>query len=88
MTYLYQAVFFDFEIGVHSTETTSLEDFEARMLIRDRPFTGIETNKRLRSELQGQPKIAEMIGPMWNGIRDGVPVIRYESREAYAYLSH
>lgn len=40
-----------------------------------------------RAELIGQPKFSGVAGPMWNGMRDGVPVIRYEDREAYERLS-
>ncbi len=34
---------------------------------------GVETNHRLRTELQGQPKFEGLAGPMWDGDK-----IRYE----------
>jgi hypothetical protein len=47
-------------------------------------INGIETNFRLREQLQGQPNLSGFCGPMWGG-RDGsgTPRIRYESTEFY-----
>ena len=51
-------------------------------------ITGISSNPRTRSELQGHPKIAGFIGPAWGGTTaQGEPIIRYEDKETYAALS-
>ncbi|SDO17324.1 hypothetical protein SAMN04487897_10997 [Paenibacillus sp. yr247] len=42
------------------------------------PLMGYEFSDRVRNELYGKPKLVGFNGPMWNGKRDGVPVIRYE----------
>lgn len=46
-------------------------------------------NLRVREELQGQPILVDLLGPMWDG-RDegGNAVIRYESQEVYDMLSN
>lgn len=41
-------------------------------------FSGYELRACVRDELYGKPKLTGFNGPMWNGIRNGVPVIRYE----------
>lgn len=49
---------------------------------------GLHESKSTRKELQMQPKFCGFCGPMWGGYtRDGKPVIRYESTEAYNALS-
>jgi hypothetical protein len=50
-------------------------------------FEGIEERAYLKPELQGQPKFKKLAGPMYGGEEDGVPVIRYESWEAYERMS-
>ena len=49
-------------------------------------ITGVERRATLRPCLQGQPKIAGMIGPCYGGEDDGVPVIRYEDAATHAAL--
>lgn len=49
----------------------SLEDIEALTYDHLHNDTG-------REELQGQPKLFGLTGPMYNGEIDGLPVIRYE----------
>lgn len=49
----------------------SLEDIEA--LTYDHLHNDTD-----REELQGQPKLLGLAGPMYNGEIDGLPVIRYE----------
>ncbi|TKA93815.1 hypothetical protein FAZ78_25855 [Cereibacter changlensis] len=49
-------------------------------------ITGVERRTTLRPCLQGQPKIAGMIGPCYGGEDDGVPVIRYEDAATHAAL--
>ncbi len=58
------------------------ENLLPAMEVRGYEFEGFETNKRLRPELQGQPKFRGVLGPMW----DGGP-IRYECPKAYAIIS-
>ena len=45
-------------------------------------FRSFNTNPAQRKELQGQPKFAGMLGPMWDG--DG---IRYENKVACERLA-
>ncbi|MCO5066880.1 MAG: hypothetical protein M9924_21160 [Rhizobiaceae bacterium] len=66
---------------------TSDEDIHSLAARHSRDIVGPCTNHRLRPELRGQPIVTDMIGPMWGGIRDGQPVIRYEDSEAYSRLS-
>ncbi len=51
------------------------------------PQAGVNANPRQRVELQGRPRFAGVNGPMWDGLKDGVPVIRYEDPAAYRALS-
>lgn len=62
-------------------------EFEAANLIpameaRGFKHTGFNANRSQRAELQGQPKFAGVIGPMW-----GEDHIRYEDQRAYDALS-
>lgn len=43
--------------------------------------------QHLRPELRDHPRIEGLLGPMWGGERDGKPVIRYETADAYRLLS-
>lgn len=40
-----------------------------------------------RKELDNQLQFKGYLGPMWNGIQDGKPVIRYETQQVYNQLS-
>ena len=42
----------------------------------------------LRSELQGQPMLEGLLGAMYDGMKDGKHVIRYESQKVYDILSN
>jgi len=45
-------------------------------------------NLRVRPELQLQPRIAGLVGPMYDGVNEaGLPVIRYEDQNSYNRLS-
>jgi hypothetical protein len=57
------------------------------MSVRGYEMTGQETRKGLRPELQGHPRFGGVLGPMWGGVRDGVPVIRYETQSVNDHLS-
>lgn len=46
-----------------------------------------EENEGRREELQHQPILKSYLGPMYNGEKDGKPVIRYETQEVYNALS-
>jgi hypothetical protein len=53
-------------------------------------IVGVTRSKVLREELQGQPIISGLLGPMYDGCHtDGErwPVIRYEDQAAYNILS-
>jgi predicted double-glycine peptidase len=39
---------------------------------------GVNNNHRQREELQGKPKFSDLNGPMYDGNKSGVVVIRYE----------
>jgi len=47
--------------------------------IRGFEFTGFTQSKALRAELQNQPVFKGLAGPMWGGMEDGQPVVRYEA---------
>ena len=49
--------------------------------------TGTLTRSSVRKELQGQPVLEKLLGPMYDGKKDGKHVIRYESRKVYEQLS-
>jgi hypothetical protein len=54
-----------------------------------RQISGAVLNPRLRRELQDQPKIEGLCGPMYDGVDNGfgLPVARYEDQQTYGYLS-
>ena len=45
------------------------------------------TRPSVREELQGQPILEGLLGAMYDGMKDGKHVIRYESQQAYNTLS-
>lgn len=63
------------------------ENLLPAMEARGFTFVKLNDNERHRQELQGQPKFKGVNGPMWGGTKDGQPIIRYETPEAYAELS-
>lgn len=66
---------------------TDVDSFITALEVRGFAFAGIEGNFNLRSELHGQPKFAGLLGPMYDGERDGHYVVRYEDRAANDALS-
>lgn len=48
---------------------------------------GVSEGDWLRKELQGQPRLNGLLGAMYDGVKDGKTVIRYETREMYDILS-
>ena len=49
---------------------------------------GFTEGSWLRSELQGQPMLEGLLGAMYDGMKDGKHVIRYESQKVYDILSN
>ena len=68
-------------------ETFTTDDPLGAMEIRGFKFSGKVGGDHLREELRGKPSFTEVWGPMWGGDREGEPVIRYETPEAYRVLS-
>ena len=50
-------------------------------------FSDVYFNPAARSELQGQPIIFGLYGPMYNGEQNGVSIIRYETKDVYENMS-
>lgn len=48
---------------------------------------GSTEGSHLRKELQGQPRLRGLLGAMYDGLKDGKTVIRYETQEVYNILS-
>lgn len=64
-----------------------VDSFISAMEIRGFSFSGVNRNPKQREELQDQPKFARLLGPMYDGERDGHYVVRYENQEANDALS-
>lgn len=56
-------------------------------LLRKFKSDGIETGTHLRKELRGQPKLRGLAGPMFDGRKGDVVVVRYDTWELYDQLS-
>lgn len=50
-------------------------------------FVGFLVNNYNRRELLGQPRFKELVGPMYDDVRDGVVMIRYECPAAFEVFS-
>ena len=72
------------DIGWHTLHPT---DIVAWAGVAGFEVTGYNHNSHNRIELQGHPIIKGFAGPMWGGMKDGQPVIRYEDWAAYERLS-
>jgi hypothetical protein len=59
-----------------------------KSLLKNYTQIGENRNTYNREELQGEPKLMNVLGPMYNGIKDGCVVIRYESEEVYDLFSN
>ena len=77
MSFIYRVV------GVNGTE--EFESVDA--LLSKYEQVGVMRNTGIREELKGQPKLSGLLGAMYDGTKNGVPVIRYETRAAYELLS-
>ena len=73
--------------GVPIVETFNPDNLVPAMEVRGYAFTGSNKGRGQRAELQGQPRFRGVAGPMWEGLKDGVPVIRYETQAIYQALS-
>jgi len=56
-------------------------------LSKDHDVIGIHCKDYTREELQGQPKLAGLLGPMYDEDPEGNFIARYESQPAYSILS-
>ena len=74
----------DRELIVSWTDEQSVHAF---MEVRGFSFVKLNANQRHRAELQGQPVFAGVLGPMWGGLQDGKPTIRYEDADTYRAMS-
>jgi hypothetical protein len=50
-------------------------------------LSGKVGGQHLREELRGQPGFIGLAGPMWGGMIEGEPCVRYEDAKAYEQLS-
>jgi hypothetical protein len=63
---------------------TCPSDIEAWAEVNGRAVIGCNNTKCHRAELQGQPWIRGLYGPMYDGVNaKGQPVIRYEDQHSY-----
>lgn len=69
--------------------TTRPTDIRAWAEVNDRKCAELSERRRsvLREELQYQPKIEGLLGPMYDGLEEGNPVVRYEDDETFREMS-
>lgn len=67
--------------GVMLDAGSFLDEFAAR------GFVPSGTANSRNPHLDGEPTFADLVGPLGDGERDGVPVVRYESPEVARLLS-
>ena len=77
-----------FQLVRHGSSSCYPKD-DALKMFADEGFvpSGGYGGQHLREELRGQPQFLGLCGPMWGGMRDGLPVIRYETPEANQHYS-
>lgn len=75
------------DAGKLQSQTFATDDPAAAFEVRGYAPTGKVGGDHLREELRGQPKFHGLLGPMWGGLDEGVPVVRYEAQDAYDILS-
>lgn len=56
-------------------------------LIKEYTPVAVELGAHLREELQNEYILEGLLGPMYDGEKDGRPVVRYETEEVYNMLS-
>ncbi len=57
-------------------------EFEAKFEV-----IGAGTSRGVHPVLRGELTIAGHVGPMWGGVWDGMPIMRYETQADYNMLS-
>jgi hypothetical protein len=76
--------------GVQSFEALTVEDavteFDYRGYTLAPAPHSFNHNRHQRAELQGQPRFAALVGPMFGGTRNGL-TIRYETNTVYDAMS-
>jgi len=74
---------------LETLDPISTEEFASNLYeyFDEYKITGRKVTRTLREELRGEVEIAGLAGPMWGGEKDGVPIVRYETAEAYRILS-
>lgn len=83
MEYIYQVVTKNIGSGKFESKVMDLTT-----LLASYALIGVLNNLRARQELQGQPVLKDLLGPMYNGKDEsGKHIIRYESQEVYNSLS-
>ena len=70
--------------GQHIVDVYDETNVVDALEFRGHILTGFNKKKSCREELRGEPKFSGLLGPMWGGVHDGVPVIRYEEPAVYA----
>lgn len=70
------------ESGQMFTEEFTNDNLLPAMEVRGFETTGNYASPRTREEMQGAPKFAGLLGPMWDG-----DAVRYEDAETYRALS-
>lgn len=76
-------------INVGSDGSWHTETFHSKNeLLQKYSAVGVNFNPSNRKELQGQPILDGVYGPMYNGLsEEGIPIIRYETAKVYKALS-
>lgn len=74
------------QIGGRFVETNP-EDIWEWAQANCRPIRTVEKSPARRAELQGQPHIAGLVGPMFDGYKNNEAVIRYEDGPTNEFMS-
>ena len=72
-------------VGEGSADLMSWDEFKARFWLR---FVSPPMVQSLREVLKVAPQLSGLAGPFYNGEKDGLPVVRYESWAVYEALSN
>lgn len=86
MTTRYQLVTLD-PAGDFTVQDFRTDDPVAAFEVRGFKPTGRVSGAPLREEIRDQPKFFGLAGPLWGGLKEGEPVVRYESIDAERSLS-
>ncbi|MFJ8528608.1 hypothetical protein [Bacillus sp. NPDC094106] len=80
MKFIYEVIS-DTKSGMKREEFHSVDEITSKYTLN-----GFKEHA-MKQELQGQPRFFGLLGPMYNGVKNGVPVIRYETQVVYNALS-